>query len=210
MVLEPLLRFERLKTDLPHPPFHAIALTSATALSFCDLSDHFNAPIFTTGNATKQKAIEQGFTHVHSAEGGAKELATLIKNHYSDQSARILYPSALETAHDLGALLSDNRIECVNWPIYETKESESFSTTALNHLASKKIDLVLLYSQRTAQCFSRLWSKHKLSTPPPQLLAISQNVKESLPNDLAQNCLVSKEPNEASMRSCIKDITVED
>ncbi len=208
--MEPLLTFEAIETAIPKAPFDAIALTSATALSFSDLKDHVNKPVFATGTATMDKAIAQGFTNVKSSNGGALELAALIRNRYSGQPARVLYPSALEPAHDLADLLKPHDITCINWPVYKTVERGHFSCPTLELFKKGKIDLILLYSRRTAQSFATLWAKQMSKEKSPHLLAISQNVQDALPQYLAQMCIVSTDPNESSMRQKIKDIFHQD
>ena len=190
--------------------FDAIALTSANALLFCNLDDLSNKPVFTTGTATQKKAISVGFSCVQSAQGGAIELAALIQKQFQHQTARILYPSALETAHDLSKLLRPYNINCVNWPVYKAIEKNSFSQQALELFDKQMIDLVLFYSRRTASCFAKLWEKQTTTQHLPQLLAISQNVREALPKSLTRRCIVSSEPNELSIRQGIKDIFLQD
>jgi uroporphyrinogen-III synthase len=210
VALEPLLSFSSLGSPIPNLKFDAIALTSATALEFCDIEMFSEIPVFTTGKVTAEKASAYGFANVQSAEGGAMELTDLIKDVYQGRSAKILYPSALQTAHDLSRLLKPHNIECINWPVYQAVERKNFSSETLKLLGADKIDLVLLYSHRTAKCFSRLWERQSIATQAPSLLAISQNVKAALPKKLAETCFVADKPNETSMRLGIKDIFLRD
>ena len=156
------------------------------------------------------KAIAHGFTSVQSADGGAVELAAFMQRHFKGQTANVLYPSALEPAHDLAQLLNPHNIDCTKWPVYKAVANASFSSPTLELLKNGKIDLVLLYSRRTARNFVTLWTKQMTTEPIPQLLAISQNVKDALPQNLARSCIVSTEPNELSMRQKIKDIFLQD
>ena len=205
VVLEPLLKFQPLDKVPFDIPFEAIALTSATALSFCDLKNHLHLPVFTTGEATRKKALDYGFKNVHSANGGALELVNLIKSEIRDKNTRILYPSTQETAHDLVALLKIHKFSCINWPVYKVIESSAFSSNTLKHLEACDIDIIMLYSKRTAFCFSKLWQQQLEKTKPPPILALSKNVKSALSKNLADICIVSPEPNELSLRQLIKD-----
>ena len=210
VTIEPLLSFSTLGSSIPNLDFDAIALTSATALEFCDIEMFSEIPVFTTGKVTAEKASAYGFANVQSAEGGALELADLIKDIYQGRSAKILYPCALQTAHDLSRLLEPQNIDCINWPVYEAVERKSFSSETLKLFGADEIDLVLLYSHRTARCFSRLWERQSVAAQAPNLLAISQNVKAALPQNLAETCFVADKPNETSMRLRIKDIFLRD
>lgn len=221
-ILEPMLHV--VHTHAPLPPdsgakingWDGILVTSLNAipalLSPFIANGRTDIPVLSTGEATKLALEEIGFTNVTHANGSALDVAAHVpewlgKNQL-DSSAKILYPSAQKTAHDLSALLKAMNVSCHTWIVYQTQEATKFSATTEQALGSGAIDGVLLYSPRSARCFGQLVQQTKTSGNDLVYFVLSDNIAGALPNVPKTSIFIASEPNEEAMLSLIDDYTL--
>jgi len=117
----------------------------------------------------------------------------------------VLYASAAAVAHDLTALGRNQGVMVVSWPVYETQTALRFDDTVKAMLLDGEIAAVLLYSPRTAACFSELYGHLCVDTAaqraakPPVCLVLSEAVRAALSEDLQKLSRVARKPTEAAL-----------
>lgn len=211
-IVEPLLEVRSIPAKLPIGEFDAVILTSANAIDRLDhnwpVQNREQVPVLVTGTTTQEAAANAGFTMAQSVNGSALDLVDAVPSwlnkHKKRNPVQILYPCAEAVAHDLCALLTTKDIICVSWPVYKTIAKQELSAEVVDQLLSGQIDLVLLYSARTAAAFAGLIEELKLDGTKIQSLALSEEVKNSLPSTLRSNCNFAKEPNEEALFALIE------
>jgi uroporphyrinogen-III synthase len=123
----------------------ALAFTSRNAVAaFARLSDRRDLPLFTTGEATAERARAEGFTEIASAEGDVHDLADLIIRR---APGLVLHPRAAEPAGDLAGELAKAAIPARSIVIYETVETGVSAPAA---------DAVLIHSPRAGAIVARI------------------------------------------------------
>lgn len=199
--IEPLLTIHSVASEPPAEDASAVAVTSVNAIpALRDLPELKDLPAYCTGESTGQALKNIGFEDIRIAQGGAKALASLIAAIPPTEDGPVLYPCASLTAHDLGHFLSRHGIACRSWVVYEAREVPEFSPETREALITKRLDVVLLYSTRTASAFCRLFETMPPQTPWPHLVALSEEICAGLPKPAQVCCQAAREPNEKAVR----------
>ncbi len=199
--------------DLPQPSgtFEIIVLTSRNAVDGLarqwPVDGREKLAVYTVGDATRDAAVSSGFLDAVSCDGTASDLVEKVAASCESGAAlkspgkpKILYPCALQPAHDLPAMFAARDLKCAAWPVYVMDEVEEFSSEVSQALKEGTLDGVLLYSARSARVFADLVSKQGGLRRPISLFALSSAICAVLPPELAESCKVTKEPNESAMR----------
>lgn len=208
--VDPLLTIEPVLTAPPEFTADAIAVTSINALNALARHPQFeamtDATLYAVGDRTAQRAREIGFHKTLSAAGNAGDLAQLLANARRDSKIQsVFYPSAEQTAFDLEAALQTHDLSCTRWIAYRIKDAAQFSPDTVTAFQSATIDFVLLYSARTAACFSKLWKQQCRNFEIPAIATISPSVSDALSPDLRARSRSAKEPNETSLLAQLPD-----
>jgi uroporphyrinogen-III synthase len=158
-IVEPLLAFELLMTNLPDPTgFAGLAVTSSNALrALHDRGElpHFRKlPVFAVGERTAATARHYGFDRVQSAGGDVDDLIGLLSA--AGMSGPILYPAAEQRAGDLAKALAPHGIMVIATPVYRMTPVAGLSLAARERLGAGTLDAALFYSRRTAEIFAAL------------------------------------------------------
>lgn len=198
--------------DLPQPTgkVQMIVFTSRNAVEGLarlwsgTVPDHITA--YAVGTATREAAIVAGFSKTIACSGNARDLVAEVSSSLQlkapGQAAnlQILYPCALQPAHDLVALFALQGLNCSAWPVYKMEETEEFSSEARSALLSGQVDGVLLYSARSAKTFAKLFLQLESPAKIPELFAFSESICNVLPLTLAKTCRFAKKPHENELR----------
>ena len=199
--------------DLPQPTgtFDVTVLTSRNAVDGMmrqwPQAGRDDLPVFAVGDATTEAAVAAGFLRSVSCRGSATDLVEEVSAACADGlileglgKPNILYPCALQPAHDLPTLFEEQELSCAAWPVYAMEDATEFSSEARRALVEETLNGVLLYSARSAEAFARLFSRLNEKPAIPPLFAFSEAICTAMPPYLAQHCRFAWEPNEAAFR----------
>lgn len=200
----PMLRIVH-KAEQPAPADNhsAIAITSANAIP--ELNNLWQdrdkmIAVFTVGQATAEKLSKAGFTNIISVSDDARSLANamIASMNATNSGAKVLNPTAEQTAFDLQNALQHTNIALTKWIAYQVEDAETFSPEAETALRQGAIKGVLLYSPRTAENFCRLLQRSGLVAP-PRLFCLSDKVAQSLSPECIGNSVIAEMPNEKAL-----------
>ncbi len=199
------MHLDAIDSPSPNGQFSAIAITSANAIRALTSpipKKWLKLPLFVPGTATKNAAREAGFLKIDASGENAVGVALALAHHLPPKS-HILYICAQTVAHDLRSILEPHDIACTNWVVYRAQELEQFSTQLETMFQQGAIDIVRLYSPRTAQTFARLWQSMAGSVQLPTFHVLSDQIRQALPPSWNETVVVAKKPNEAAMRALL-------
>ena len=217
VTIEPLLEiFSKVEEPIPSAsanPFSAIIVTSANASEGLDvlwpLHERELVPVITTGEATKNVLISLGFKKCVSVNGSALKLLDAVPQWMAEENLSIddtiFYPCAYQMAHDLEKELKIMGIHCVSRPIYRARPQTKFSNNVVTMLMENRVDGVLLYSARTAETFVSLMDKYQLPLDQLNTYVLSEQIFDSLPGLMKNNCQYPREPSEAALFRLLRD-----
>src|SRR5271168_4426882 len=162
VVIEPLLAIrplpeaaEGLTQDLAG--VQALLFTSANgARAFAALSPRRDIGVLAVGDATATAARGLGFAAVESASGDVQDLARLATQCLKPAGGPLFHGAGSAVAGDLAQLLAASGFELRRRMLYESRPAEAFTAEALAALKQGAVDLVLLFSPRTAASFTQL------------------------------------------------------
>ena len=153
--------------DLPKAADHgAILVTSANAVAA--LSSHQTAtewrslPIYTVGARTAEAADRHGWSEIRSAEGNADDLAALVIDRLTGSPTPVLYACGTDRAGDLETRLRDSGVPVTLAEVYRARMIETFPEPVSREIRKGAIDLVMLYSARSAEAFVRALERESL------------------------------------------------
>lgn len=194
----PLMEIRPTGTSLPAGPFDAIVLTSAQALAMLEAMAR-NVPVFTVGDATASAAREAGFTDVRAGPGTAPGLARWLPSALPG-GTRLLYPCAVEVAHDLDQMLAGSGLAVHPVAVYEARAADRLPARIVRLWST--LDGVLLHSARAAATLAGLVAR--LGLDPPPAYCLSHAVAAALePWDAPVR--IAQEPRDEALRSLIRN-----
>ena len=204
-LISPLLTIENIPTDFEkNDAPDAFIVSSVQALTQLHIPMGWaHIPVFCVGDLTANAARDAGFQNIISGKGGIADLAPLI-NHQMKPHAKLVYLRGEHVHQDINALLQD----------YEIREILMYRAHALQHFSAQildqfdKIDIVTLFSSRTALIFKELIEKNKL-TPylkNIKLLCLSPSVVESVKEMGWKECHIADFPNQAALIEKLKSL----
>ena len=161
-VIEPLLAIRPLPeaaADLAKDlaGVQALLFTSANGVrAFAELSPRRDIGVLAVGDATASTARGLGFTAVESAGGDVQALARLVKQRLKPAGGPLFHAAGSAVAGDLAERLAADGFDLRRRMLYESATATALSPEALAALKQGRIDLVLLFSPRTAVTFTEL------------------------------------------------------
>jgi uroporphyrinogen-III synthase len=143
-------------------------ITSANSVrALANLTSKKDFKLLTIGQASKNEALKLGFENIglitddfeinSDVEGMIKYIT---KNYSFDQ--KLVHVSGEETFGNLTETLTGQGYKAEKINLYKTTAAEDFSNNILQNLKNNKIDLVILYSQKTALVFNDLCEKNNI------------------------------------------------
>lgn len=187
---------------LPDPA--ALVLTSRNAvkaLSLWSQASHWcDRPLFVTGRGTSEAACSAGFTDLRSADGDAKDLASLVMSGVGPDVGPILYPAARDRSDTFVAQLRAAGYDIHVVEAYRADVVPAFDAGVREALRSGRIDVVLLYSRRTAEAYRRAIERAGLESAVRRIriCALSHRVAEPLAG-LIDKVDVASHPDEGAL-----------
>lgn len=157
--VEPLLEIA------PHPEaaidlegVQALLFTSANGVrAFAAKSSRRDLKVLTVGDGSATAAREAGFSDVTAAAGDVDALATLVISKLDPRAGPLFHGAASVLAGDLQGKLEAAGFALRRVVLYEAKTAAALSHETRMNLALGGIDMVLLFSPRTARTFAELW-----------------------------------------------------
>lgn len=141
----------------------AVLFTSANgARVFAQLAGERNLPgwrdlpAFTVGAASAAAAEAAGFTLVEGAGGDVAAMAQLVAARLDPKAGALFHGAGSAVAGDLAGALAGAGFDLRRSMIYEARPADRLTDGAIAALTEQSIDLVLLFSPRTAVTFVSL------------------------------------------------------
>jgi uroporphyrinogen-III synthase len=210
VISEPLLNV-RFKTS--NPPaigaFQAVLFTSRNGVrAFAYRSDERKTMAFAVGDATSREAESVGFEEVRCAAGNVKSLAALVVNQLNPRNGPLLHISASVTAGDLAGRLNKAGFGVEKTVLYETIPTMNLSTRTKKLFQNSEIDIVVLFSPRTARTFVALLKRAELLDFCKGLVVIclSKDVAAELHDITGISILTANEPTLEAVLRIFRDI----
>lgn len=158
-LVEPLLQITpRAPVSIDLDQVQALLFTSANGVrAFAALSPRRDLPAYTVGDGSAAAAKAAGFTTIESAGGDVNALASLVSDRLSPQDGVLFHAAGSVTAGDLAGKLEGAGFQVRRVALYEAVPATALSPETRMNLTLGGIDLVLLFSPRTAITFAQLW-----------------------------------------------------
>jgi uroporphyrinogen-III synthase len=186
-LLAPVLSIEPTGDTPPAGPWDAAILTSAHAVpALADLlADRLagppaGRPVFVVGGRTAAAARAAGLAPVHVAEGEAASLARLVAAGLPPPSI-LLHVAGRHRKPEPEATLRDAGYPVLVWETYEAREASALPDAAADALRTGKLDAVLHYSRRSADCFVRLAEEAGLAAQARSIIHLCLSADVALP-----------------------------
>ncbi|GER06040.1 uroporphyrinogen III methyltransferase [Iodidimonas muriae] len=158
VICSPVLDIQILEVDFNGlQDMQALLFTSRNAVrAVARRLSHWHGPVFTVGDGTAKAARKAGFDQVLSADGDAADLARLVAAQCSPRDGPLLYLAGETRGAVLEQMLQDAGFSLLSRDVYRAKPADALSHDAVQAFARGDIDLVLLYSPRSARVFRDL------------------------------------------------------
>jgi uroporphyrinogen-III synthase len=180
VLIEPLLSIEPLHPGtIPLGGVQAILLTSANAAHAVPPEGR-HLPVLAVGVATARAARAAGCTTVLEADGEATSLARLVLDRCAPGSGALLHLCGEQVREGLAEHLVAAGFEVRRQVAYRARAASALSAGLIDALHRERLDVVLLFSPRTARTFIGLLIAHGLSARlgKVQALCLSEAVAE--------------------------------
>ena len=176
----PVIKVERLETEkINFQNYKAVIFTSSNAIKFLNV-DKFYSKIkcYCVGKTTEFTAKQAGFINTFSSEGTVDSLIELIIRTFENKSEKLLYLSSEFISKDLDVDLKNAGFTIDRVSNYTTSPIEEIDKKTLNFLKQKSLDVIFVYSSKSAKNLFNLINKYSLLNVVTQsnLMCISENV----------------------------------
>ena len=142
---------------IPHAGVAALVFTSANGVRFgAPRIDARDLPAYCVGPRTAAAARRAGFSPVVSADGDAAALAEAVLADLDPAAGTLLHPAGKAHRPEPAARLRAAGFRLRTEIVYEARPAAALPRHVITALKSGDIDLVLLYSPRSAARFSHL------------------------------------------------------
>lgn len=157
--IEPLLTIKPIAgATIDLDGVQAVLFTSANGVrAFSKLTPRRDLPAYAVGDGSAASAKAAGFAKVESAGGDASALASLVCDRLQPQNGILFHAAGSITAGDLAGDLEKAGFTVRRTALYTAEPATSLSPEARMNLTLGGMDMVLLFSPRTAATFAKLW-----------------------------------------------------
>lgn len=204
-VLEPLLSVvPREPTDWPpgHERTQALLVTSANGLrAFAGADPRRALPVYAVGEASAAAARAAGFRTVFAAAGTVDDLAALVAGHADPAAGPLLHPAAGVLAGDLQGALATQGFAVLRVVLYDARPAVALSPESTRAINEGVIDVVSLFSPRTAATFASLTEAAGLVPACARMaaLCLSPNVAAAVADLGWRRVAVAERPDQAAL-----------
>jgi uroporphyrinogen-III synthase len=205
----PMMEYVAVEANVADLVFYqALIFTSAQAAEvFATLSPERTQPVLAVGDTTAAAAKKAGFANVHSAKGNSNDVAALVRAETPKlHLKKILHPCSADTPDDIGKAVASLGVEVVNRPIYKAKLVDDMPQDVVEALQKGTIDVVMLFSARTAENFVKLMVQKGLKDLSPKLevICISAPVASAL-KGLPWHVSIARQPRMEDVMRALKE-----
>ncbi|WP_395022087.1 uroporphyrinogen-III synthase [Dongia sp.] len=138
----------------------ALLFTSANGVrAFAAKSSRRDLKVLTVGDGSATTAREVGFSDVTAAGGDVEALAALVIAKLDPKAGPLFHGAASVLAGDLQGKLEAAGFTLRRVVLYEAKTATTLTHETRMNLALGGVDMLLLFSPRTARTFAELWRK---------------------------------------------------
>ena len=214
-VIEPLLAIRPLPeaaADLAKDlaGVQALLFTSANgARAFAELSPRRDIGVLAVGDATASAARGLGFTAVESAGGDVQALARLVKQRLKPAGGPLFHAAGSAVAGDLAEILAADGFDLRRRMLYESAAATALSPETIAALKQGRIDLVLLFSPRTAVSFAELARAAAIDASPLTALCLSPAVATAVSGLAWKRVAVAEKPDLPSLLALVDQVLVD-
>lgn len=161
--------------------------------------------VYAVGAATAARAASAGFRNVVAGDGGARELAGLIRTRVKPEDGALLHLAGEQVAFDLEAALGQHGFEVRTHTVYRTEPAAALPAAARDGLENTAFDGVVLMSPRTAKVYAELVAAAGLADATQGLVhfCLSEAVAQELRALGPVNAVVAQAPNSQEMLALI-------
>ncbi|MEX2201682.1 MAG: uroporphyrinogen-III synthase [Dongiaceae bacterium] len=158
VLIEPMLRIKPIRdVAFDVNGVQALLFTSSNGVrAFAALDRRRDTPVITTGEASARVARNLGFKNVEAADGDVTGLVRMVRHRLKPEDGPLFHGAGSVVAGDLATLLADAGFELRREVIYEAVQADALSPQLLQRLSDRQIDMVMLFSARTAETFVNL------------------------------------------------------
>ncbi len=188
--------------------FQGLVFTSAQAVNFFSRrTGERNFIVFAVGDTTALAAGRLGFSTVFSAEGDSDDVITLIRSKKEEYHLKkLLHVCGADTVQDIGTALLPDEIEVTRLSVYKAQYLDVMPPETDRTLIEGDIDVVTLFSARTAANFVRLLQRPDLKGVSGGLeaLCISERVAAELKSLPWAGIRIAKNPHLEAMLEILR------
>jgi len=158
-LIEPLLQITPVAgASIDLDGVQAVLFTSANGVrAFAAVSPRRDLPAYTVGDGSAAAAKLAGFTRIESAGGDVNALASLVCDRLKPEDGAVFHAAGSVTAGDLAGRLEEAGFTVRRVALYAAAAATALSPETRMNLTLGGIDMVLLFSPRTATTFAQLW-----------------------------------------------------
>jgi uroporphyrinogen-III synthase len=209
-IIEPLLTIKQIEGPaLELGNVQALLLTSANGVrALARRTERRDIPVYAVGDATATTARSSGFAQVHSAAGNVETLVELVTEMLKPKAGPLLHVAGSAVAGDLIAQVEAAGFECTREVLYEAVVERSLMSSTIAAIKDAHIDIVTLYSPRSAEIFVELVRKARLVRSCQNIMALclSQAVADKISELHWQEVQIAKEPNQDALLDLLTEL----
>jgi len=175
----PILNIVKKKIiDINFTNYNSVVFTSSNAVLCLDQNIQSNVRCFCVGEVTAAQAKQKGFNNIITAGGNYLQLKETILNIADKNDGKFLYIRGEDIAHNLEEDLKASGYRIDSVINYTTSLNPDFDQKTLKILKDQSIDLIFVYSNRSAAHLSQLIFNNGLESKcsSVQLRSLSENV----------------------------------
>jgi len=196
-VIEPMIRIRPL--SVPDPEFtqlmegvSGLLFTSANGVrAFSERCKTRNLTAWCVGMGSAAAARHAGFSNIETAGGDVEMLSAHVRAHSSPEAGPLLHVAGSHRAGDLSALLTQAGFEVRRVVLYQAHARSALTSQTRDALRSGHVDVLTLFSPRTARLLSELAISAGLKTELGHLtvISLSQAVRDAFTLPVKQHII---------------------
>lgn len=213
-LLAPLLRHETLTPpddlDVRLEGVQAVLLTSVNgARALAQVTKRRDLRLLVVGDTTGETAEQLGFHDTLSASGDVTALSVLVRKQIRPDAGPLIHIGGAATAGDLVGQLTSAGYGITHVALYETRLADTLPFDVEHALGAGTIDVVALFSPRTAEAFVKLASRPEIAGGIAKVsaVAMSQAVAERASSLPWRDISVARRPTQDEMLLAIDRLT---
>lgn len=208
VMLEPLLTIHPIEqTALNFEDVGGVIVTSQNAIfSLLKNAAPKNIKIFAVGAKTAQKLREEGYHNLHVGPYAGEDLYPLIQEYLRDRQEKLLHPAGLFMKESLQRLLKDDGYNYQALPVYRADPITTMSSVTEKALQNREIDIITLFSPRTAEIFVKLTQAMAIDRENIVVCCASEQIMQRVNHLPWKSVLVSASPQSFSIVELLKTI----